>query len=204
MTQTSAYVIPCDLGTGFLALGTASVDSGAGGSVVASFASEPPDGGGPGDGATASASTYPARWVSGGGVGSRIIVASNGPSVAKSILWTAFDVGEGAPSATGAFAPGNGGTVSFADVALHQDHAFFAAEVDHSLSLFAFEKASTFPIQIVEVPFAMEPIIPVGSLRDGLVAVAASDTRVAVVWGTGRTLGTNDDVGGYAIFACTP
>jgi hypothetical protein len=176
--------------------------------VLASFVSENADAGAQadaGDGGTAQASsTYPAKWVSAGGVGSRIIVASNGPSAAKSILWTAYDVGKTAPASTGSFAPESGGTVSFVDVALHQDQAFFVAEVDHSLSLFAFEKASTFPVQLVEVPFGSEPIIPVGSLRDGLVAVAASDTRVAVVWGTGRTLGTNDDVGGYAVFACAP
>ena len=34
------------------------------------------------------------------------------------------------------------------------------------------------------------------------IAVAASDTRVAVAWVTGRTLGPDDPVGGYAIFAC--
>ena len=33
-------------------------------------------------------------------------------------------------------------------------------------------------------------------------AVAASDTRVAVVWGTGQALTSDDDVGGYALFAC--
>ena len=207
-TQTSAFVIPADLGTGFLALGAASGDGGTGSPVLASFVSENADAGAQadaGDGGTAQASsTYPAKWVSAGGVGSRIIVASNGPSAAKSILWTAYDVGKTAPASTGSFAPESGGTVSFVDVALHQDQAFFVAEVDHSLSLFAFEKASTFPVQLVEVPFGSEPIIPVGSLRDGLVAVAASDTRVAVVWGTGRTLGTNDDVGGYAVFACAP
>jgi hypothetical protein len=203
-TQTSAFVIAADLGTGFLALGVARSDGGTPSDMLASFVSEAADGGTPGDGSAPGASTYPAKWVSAGGVGSRIIVASNGPSTAKSILWTAYDLGNTTPSSTGAFAPESGGTVSFVDVALHQDHAFFAAEVDHSLSLFAFEKASTFPIQLVEIPFAAQPIIPVGSLRDGLVAVAASDTRVAVVWGTGRTLGMNDDVGGYAVFACAP
>jgi hypothetical protein len=41
-------------------------------------------------------------------------------------------------------------------------------------------------------------------VRDGRLAIAASDTRVAVVWTTGKTLTQNDAVGGYAVFACTP
>jgi hypothetical protein len=200
-SQTAGFVVAADLGTGFFALGTAATDGGAAPGASASFTSKPSDAG---NAATGSASTYPAKWVSAGGVGSRIIVASNGPSTANSVLWSAYDVGEAAPASTGTFAPASGGTVSFVDVALRQDHAFFAAEVDQTLSLFAFEKASTFPLQLREVPFASLPIIPVGALRDGLVAVAASDTRVAVVWGTGATLGSDDDVGGYAVFACTP
>ena len=41
------------------------------------------------------------------------------------------------------------------------------------------------------------------TVRDGQVAVAASSTRVAVAWTTGQALGQNEDVGGYAVFACT-
>jgi hypothetical protein len=33
--------------------------------------------------------------------------------------------------------------------------------------------------------------------------VAATDTRVAVVWTTARQLNNNDHTGGYAVFACT-
>jgi hypothetical protein len=34
------------------------------------------------------------------------------------------------------------------------------------------------------------------------VAIAASATRVIVVWATGSTLDQNDPVGGYAVYAC--
>jgi hypothetical protein len=43
----------------------------------------------------------------------------------------------------------------------------------------------------------------ISTVRDGSVAVAASDTRVAVVWTTAKVLGQNDAAGGYAVFACT-
>ena len=149
-------------------------------------------------------SAYHAQWASAAGVGARIIVASNGPSSAKSILWSAFDVGMTSPVLTGSFGPKNGGTVAFADVALVEDLAFFAVEVDQNISLFAFDKAANEPLELEEVSFRSLPGIPVGALRDGLIAVAASETRVAVVWGTGMSLGSDDAVGGYAVFACTP
>ena len=198
-TVTSALVVGTDFGTGLLALGSATVDGGAP-RLTASLATEAADAG---RAFVRTGTPYPAQWVSASGVGSRILVASNGTSSAGSILWTAFDIGSTVTS-SGDFAPQSMGTVSFVDVALHQDHAFFAAEVDSDIALFAFDKASTFPVQLREVDFSSLPIIPIGSLRDGLVAVAASDTRVAVVWGTGKTLGSQDDVGGYAVFACTP
>jgi hypothetical protein len=36
------------------------------------------------------------------------------------------------------------------------------------------------------------------------VAIAASDTRALVVWTTATTLGPNDPLGGYALYACAP
>jgi hypothetical protein len=39
-------------------------------------------------------------------------------------------------------------------------------------------------------------------VRNGRIAVAATDTRVALVWLTARQLTANDPSGGYAVFAC--
>jgi hypothetical protein len=36
------------------------------------------------------------------------------------------------------------------------------------------------------------------------VAVAATASRIAVVWTTAKVLTNNDSTGGYAVFACTP
>ena len=47
--------------------------------------------------------------------------------------------------------------------------------------------------------FAVTSLLDV---HDGRVAVAASDTRVGVVWTTARQLTANDPTGAYAVFAC--
>ena len=56
----------------------------------------------------------------------------------------------------------------------------------------------------MEKDFANDERIPIASLRDGLVAVAADATRVAVVWGTARNVSSAQDLGGFAVFACAP
>jgi len=200
-TVTAAYVTGTNYGTAFLAIG-AGVDGGdaaASSGPSASVATRALDAGAP-----SKPSTFPATWASIGATGSRVLVASNGASNGDSILYTAFDMATAAPATSGAFSPASSGDVAFVDVALVQDLAFFAAEVDQDISLFAFEKASTNPIFLQELPFSTNPVIPLGALRDGLVGVAATATRVAVVWGTGMTLGSDDDVGGYAVFGCAP
>jgi hypothetical protein len=199
---TSALVVGTSFGTAAVVQGLSSADAGSGAALVVSVVSEENgDGGGQ---FQANGSPFTAQWVSAAGVGSRVLLASNGPSTDSPILWSARDMGSATATASGTFAPQSGGTVSFVDVAMSQDRAFFAAEVGDDISLFAFDKASTFPVQLREVPFSSLPVLSLGALRDGLVAVAASDTRVAVVWGTGKTIGSDDDVGGYAVFACTP
>jgi hypothetical protein len=146
---------------------------------------------------------FPATWASVAGAGPRIIVLSNGSS-GKPLAWHAFDIGNATAAASGTFATETLGTVVYGDVAVHQDRVFFAVEVQGALSLFAFDHATTMPQLLKEQPFSNQSRISITDVRDGLVSVAASDTRVAVVWGTGRQLGDNDPVGGYAVFACTP
>lgn len=205
LAETSAYVVGTSYGSAFVSLGPFSADAGssdAGSGSQASVATLAAVDGGV-DAGPLSSAYFAATWASASAVGSRVLVASNGPSSDASIVWSAFDIGSSTAGPTGSFAPMSAGSVSFVDVAVHQDHAFFAAEVDQSLSLFAFDKAAEIPVFLLEVPFSSLPVLPVGALRDGLVAVAASDTQVAVVWGTGKSLGADDDVGGYAVFACT-
>jgi hypothetical protein len=149
------------------------------------------------------ASDQEGSWVSLSGVDNRVLVVSNGSAV-NPVVWYAFNIGTVAPAASDSFIPNATGDVLYSDVALHADNAFFAVAVADSIALLAFRKASTYPELVVENDFAEDSRIPIGSIRDGLVAVAADDTRVAVVWGTGRTVTTSEDLGGYAVFACVP
>ena len=64
-------------------------------------------------------------------------------------------------------------------------------------SLLAIDNASTTPVRIREVP-----VPGASAAADGRVAVAASDSRVGVVWMSRTDLTSNDRLGGYAIFAC--
>jgi hypothetical protein len=199
--ETEGLIIAADLGAGFLATGTASPDAGMTPDAAATFATEAADAA---VSPVPAGYLFPGAWASAGGVGSRIIVATSDPMPGQSIVWYAFDIGSVGPIMSASFGLASKAPVAFADVALHQDHAFFAAQAGHSISLFVFDNASTVPVMLREVPFASLPMIPVGALQNGLVAVAASDTRVAVVWATESTLEPNDAVGGYAVFACTP
>ncbi len=215
--QSAAWVAATDQGTALLALGSGgpAVDGG-----------PQPEGGTAGDagvgGATLRLSTAAqgtdlamlppptelvGRWGSVSMAGTRAIVVSNGTTSGQPVVWHAFDIGNPMAVAQGGFSLSVLGEAVYADVAVQGDHAFIAVEVSGmagTISLVALDHVSTTPAYLRETPFAGESRIPIGNLRDGLVSVAATDSRVAVVWGTGKTLGFNDGVGGYAVFACTP
>ena len=72
------------------------------------------------------------------------------------------------------------------------------------IALQVYNNASTTPVPLRNVSFRREPRISnVDTVRDGRIALAATDTRVAVAWTTAKVLNNNDHTGGYAIFACT-
>ena len=113
------------------------------------------------------------------------------------------DVGKPAAVDTNGFSVEGLGKVLFADVAIAKDRVFFAVEKAGEISLVAYANATTIPTPLREVTFSREPRIPtVANVRDGRVAVAATETRVAVAWTTARVLTSNDAAGGYAVFAC--
>jgi hypothetical protein len=146
---------------------------------------------------------FSGAWGSLAAQGTRVIVASSGDQSSEPVVWQAFDLGTEAPSAQDGFNVQGLGSVSYADVAFHLDNMFFAVETPGSISLVSYSHATTTPTYSKEVVFGNNPRIPsLTGLRDGRLAVVASDTRVAVAWVTGRELGPDDAVGGYAIFAC--
>ncbi|HEX7667823.1 MAG TPA: hypothetical protein VF407_25020 [Polyangiaceae bacterium] len=145
----------------------------------------------------------PGSWASFSAQGSRVFVASAGDDTLP-VQFYGFDLSSlPDPAINDGFSVNTNGTVTFADIAFHNDEMFFAVESPGAISLVSYLHASTTPTFGREVVLGQNPRIPsLRGLRDGRVAVAASDTRVAVVWSTGRELGPDEAVGGYAIFAC--
>jgi hypothetical protein len=153
------------------------------------------------------AGTFAGTWASVSAQEGRAFVASDGQTTAQPIVYRAFDVGSATPNVatvTGGFATADVGPVLYADVAFHQDHVFFAVESQGAIALVAFDNASTTPTALRTVELADDPRIPsISAVRDGRVAVLATDTRVLVAWTTEESITFNDATGGYALFACT-
>jgi hypothetical protein len=148
--------------------------------------------------------SFPGRWASVAALAGRAFVVSDGPSSDKPVAYRAFDLGASTPTVVGAYAPQGSGPVLYADVAFHQDHLFVAVERQGSIVLDAFDQATTTPTLLREVPLGGDARIPsTSSVRDGRVAVLATDARVIVAWTTQESLGPDDATGGFAVFACT-
>ena len=147
---------------------------------------------------------FAGAWGSLSAQGTRLIVASSGSTASQPVAYRVFEVRSPRdPVKVGGFETQHLGKVLYTDVVFHQDHMFFAVEQPSSISLIAFDHAGTDPQFLREVPLTDDPRVPsLQAVRDGRVAIAASDTRVALAWVTGRTLTNNDAVGGYAVFAC--
>ena len=146
---------------------------------------------------------FAGTWGSMAAQGKRLIVASGSATGGKPVAFRAFDLGAPTSAREDGFNTAGLGQVIYADVAFHQDHLFFAVEQPGSISLVAYDRATTTPVFLREILLGSDPRVPsLMNLRDGRIAVAASDTRVAIVWIAGRSLTPNDSVGGYAVFAC--
>jgi hypothetical protein len=136
--------------------------------------------------------------------GSRVLVISDGGGPGRSATFRAFDLNKDAPAVTNGFSVDGQGKVTAVDVAVQGDRAYFVAMKPGALALHVYGSASTTPVPLRNLSFAREPRISgINTIRDGRVSVAATDTRVAVVWTTAKVLNNNDHTGGYAIFACT-
>lgn len=148
---------------------------------------------------------FPGEWGSIAAVGTRVIVLSDGSGPGRSVTYRAFDLGRDAPADTNGFSVEGTGKATAGDVVIVGDRAYFAVLKPGAISLAVYGNASTTPRPLRQVSFASESRISgVSEVRDGYVAVAATDTRVAVVWSTASVLTNNDRTGGYAVFACTP
>jgi hypothetical protein len=148
--------------------------------------------------------TFSGQWASIAAVGGRVIIVSdgNGP---RAVSYRAYDQNNDDPADTGGFSLDADAVVTSADVAIVGDRAYFAALESGGVGLHVFANATTRLTPLRDVSFVNESrISAMSTVRDGRVAVAATDSRVAVAWTTAKKLGKNDATGGYAVFACTP
>jgi hypothetical protein len=147
---------------------------------------------------------FPGNWGSVAALAGRVFVASDGQTSGAPVSYRAFDLGNASPSVVGAYNPLGTGPVLFADIAFHQDHLFVASERQGEITLDVFDDATTTPVLLREVPLGADARIPsTSNVRDGRVAVLATDTRVIVAWTTEESLQPDDATGGFAVFACT-
>ena len=148
---------------------------------------------------------FPGSWGALATSGARVIVASEGTGPGRSVTYRTFDLDGTSANESSGFAMDGTDKVTTAAVTIQGDRVFFAALKNGAVSLFVYAGASTTPRPVRSVSFAKEPRIPaINQVRDGHVAIAATDKRVAVAWTTATVLGNNDPTGGYAVFACTP
>ncbi len=147
---------------------------------------------------------FPGAWGALAADGRRVVVASSGFVPGKPVAYRVFDLGQKDPTLVDGFNTAGLGTVLYSDVAIRGGRLVFAVEQAEAISLMAYDHADTTPTYLREIQFQDNPRIPsLKGLRDGRIAMAMSDNRVAVAWTMGRELTSNDAVGGYAVFACT-
>ncbi len=145
--------------------------------------------------------TWNADWLSLTVDASRTYAVSGTEGVAE---LRSVDLGGMASSAFPVQLTGEG-EVIFADAAFSGDHLFLAVERSGALALVTYENATTTPKLLRQIDLDKDPRVGIFTdLADGRVAIAASSTRVAVVWTTQKTLLERDPVGGYAVYACAP
>jgi hypothetical protein len=161
--------------------------------------------------------TFPGQWGSIAASQGRVIVMSDGSGPGRSVSYQAFDLNNdtaadgntgfslstGISGDGGAESAGTGAALA-GDVVILGDRAYFAALQFQSVELHVYQNATTRLTPLRDVAFSLESrISAISTVRDGQVAIAATSSRVAVVWTTARKLLKNDATGGYAVFACT-
>ena len=148
--------------------------------------------------------SFPDAWGALSAQSGRAFIVSNATS-GGALQWRAMDLSSSAVNAQGVLPLGGDGDVLGADVALQGDYAAFAVEQAGLLSLEVLGHASTTPSFLRAVQLSGDSRIPSQTtVRDGRIAIAASPTQILVTWITATTLGMNDRLGGYALYACSP
>lgn len=165
---------------------------------LAPAATDPTSVGGPVDQVTASETALTA-------LGTRAFLFTDGTK-GESVTMRGYDLGApNPPAVTSGFTAAKTSAVLALDAAAAQGRAFCALEQEDSLAIAVFDGATSSTPQILRrVDLASDIRIP-KSAHDGPVALAATDSRVAVAWVShAGQLQDGAGVGGYAVFACRP
>jgi hypothetical protein len=197
-TAVLAQVAASSQGIALLSGGMTAPDAGTGATTLGLVLGTSPA-------ALSTPSDFPGTWGAVALAATRAVVLSDSATPAQPVAWHTFDPAPGG-SATATFAAGGAsGAISGGDVAVQSDLAFFAAEPPASLTIDVFASVATTPALLRAVALASDPRVPsLANVRDGKVVVAASPSRVLVSWVTGTSLGPDDAVGGWALYACSP
>ncbi len=147
---------------------------------------------------------FSGEWGSVAANGSRVIVLSEGGAPGETVSYRAYDLNRPEPADQKGVSVEGQAKATAGDVAIFGDRAYFAILKEGSITLAVYANASTTLTPLRQLSLAKEPRISgISTVRDGRVAIAATETRVALTWTTAAKLTNNDNSGGYAVFACT-
>lgn len=153
--------------------------------------------------------TFAGKFGALAATGGRVIVLTGNEGLGRSVSYHAFDFGREEEADSSGFTVDqptstSKSKVTAGDVTIVGNRAYMVGLQEGQIGLQVYDNATTQLTPLRSVMFLRQTRISgINTVRDGSVAVAASDTRVGVVWTTAKTLGQNDAAGGYAVFACT-
>lgn len=153
--------------------------------------------------------TFPGKFGALAATGGRVIVITGNEGIGRSVTYHAFDFGKADEADSSGFTVDQPSStskskVTAGDVTILGNRAYMVGLQEGQIGLQVYDNATTQLTPLRSVMFSRQTRISgINTVRDGSVSVAASPTRVGVVWTTAKTLGSNDAAGGYAVFACT-
>lgn len=139
-------------------------------------------------------------------LGSRAYLVTNGAGKGEDVALRGYDLGATTePVVSGGFAALKTTSLVALDAAASQNRLFCAFEQQDSVAIGVIDGAgSTSPQLLRRVDLASDIRIP-KSAHDGPIAIAATESFVAITWVSHKdALADGEAVGGYAVFACRP
>ncbi len=139
-------------------------------------------------------------------LGGRAFLVTNGSGKGEDVAVRGYDLGSATkPIVSSGFTSAKSTTLLALDAAAAQNRLFCALEEQDSVAIAVIDGASSSSPQILRrVDLAGDIRIP-KSAHDGPIAIAATDSNVAITWVEHKgALPDGDPIGGYAVFACKP